>query len=51
MPRRLLVRLDTSPLPQTDSVRLALEWEVIDMLAAHAPTVRATPAARCIGSA
>jgi hypothetical protein len=42
----LLARLDASPLPIADPVRVALEWEVLQLLAAHAETVRAIPAAR-----
>lgn len=29
---RLLVRLDASPLPMTDVVRLELEWELIGLI-------------------
>lgn len=51
MPRRILVRLlyrlDRSPLPMLDHVRLELEAEVLAMLAAHtretARTVRCEP--------
>lgn len=41
MPRRLLAkllaRLDASPLPMSDSVRLALEWELLDQIAPARP--------------
>ncbi len=34
---KLLARLDSSPLPAGDGVRLSLEWELLGMLAAYAP--------------
>lgn len=30
--RKLLARLDASPLPMTDPVRLELEWEILKLL-------------------
>lgn len=42
----LLARLESSPLPRTDPVWVALEWELLQLLEAHATTVRAVPVAK-----